>query len=176
MLGVGVGEPTAASGSHPALGCSDVSSGGVGPGPGYEHGDLPEGVDPRGARFAGGVMAVTLLAGFVFGMTWVIPLWLAFRLATAVLPPKLDPATVLYEVLVAPRLRPPAMWEDPTPLRFAALVEAGVLALGSLVAWVGIDVLAWVAALGAAASGALLAVADHCLGCELHERFEHRGR
>jgi hypothetical protein len=138
--------------------------------------EMPEGIDPRAARCSGGVMAFTLLAGFVFGLGWVIPVWLVLRLLTALLPPAFDPATTLYELLLAPRLRPPAMWEDPAPLRFAALCEAGVLAVGSMLLWIGIDVLAWVAALGAAASGALLAVADHCLGCELHERFEHRHR
>ncbi len=121
-------------------------------------------LDPRGPRFSAVLTTVVLAVALITGSG---PLVLAQAVIFAITAanPRLGPYGLLYRILVAPRLGPPAELEPAAPVRFAQLVGLVFAGLGAI-GW-----LAGVPALGLAATGAALAAAflnaafDLCLGC-----------
>ncbi|MFE9689525.1 DUF4395 domain-containing protein [Micromonospora sp. NPDC005806] len=122
-------------------------------------------LDPRGPRFAAVLTTVVLGVALLTGSgLLVLAQALVFALTAA--NPRVGPYGLLYRVLVAPRLAPPAELEPVAPVRFAQLVGLVFAAAGA------VGYLADVPALGPVATGAALAAAflnaafDLCLGCE----------
>lgn len=134
----------------------------------------PPPIDARMPRFNQGVLAVVLLGGFVFGATWVIPVWGVVLALGAAFGPRYGPVLRLYAQVVAPRLGPPTDLEDPRPPRFAAAVGTAFLGLATLALLVGLDGLAWVLALVVAALAALAAATGVCVGCEIYLWYRRR--
>ena len=125
-------------------------------------------------RFDQGLLALVLVTGFVFSTPLVIPLVAAVSVVSAVCP-EISPVPRLITLLVEQRFDPAttrSMLSDgyTPPWRTAALLNAAILAVGTLVLAVGDRAPAWVFGLAAAALGALASVGGVCVGCQLHGR------
>ncbi|MFC4004546.1 DUF4395 domain-containing protein [Prauserella oleivorans] len=129
-------------------------------------------VDPRGPRFAAAVttvvLAVVLLTGWwpllaaqtvVFGIGAFIGL-------------KPAPYSVLYRVLLAPRLGPTDEREDAAPLRFAQAVGFVFALVGTVGYASGVTTLGIVATAFALFAAFLNAAFNFCLGCEMYLLFK----
>jgi hypothetical protein len=127
--------------------------------------------DSRVARFDHGVAALALLCGFVFAVPSIIPLVSVLMLMSAARP-DVSPVPRVFEALALPRLPGPPQPEPAGPWRAAALLNAALLGLGTLVLVLagGDRGLAWAFGLPAAALGALASVGGFCLGCRLYTR------
>lgn len=131
-------------------------------------------LDPRFLRFQGGVIATALLAGYVFGAEWVLPI-LAVALAAAGLAGRR--ASVFYfafDVVVAPRLEASTEREDSGMVRFSTLFAAAVLGVSTALVAVGLGGIAWILALLLAAVEAISAAASIPLTRAIYERFKSR--
>ncbi|PRX47426.1 uncharacterized protein DUF4395 [Prauserella shujinwangii] len=125
-------------------------------------------VDPRGPRFAAVVTTVVLAVVLLTGW-W--PLLAAQTVVFAIgafvgLRPA--PYSVLYRVLVAPRLRPTSEREDAAPLRFAQAVGFVFALVGTVGYAAGLPVLGIVATAFALFAAFLNAAFGFCLGCEMY--------
>ena len=125
-------------------------------------------------RFDQGLLALVLVTGFVVSTPLVIPLVAAVSAVSAVRP-EISPVPRLITLLVEQRFDPAttrSMLSDgyTPPWRTAALLNAAILAVGTLVLAVGDRAPAWVFGLAAAALGALASVGGVCVGCQLHGR------
>jgi hypothetical protein len=78
------------------------------------------------------------------------------------------PYSLIYKLLVAPRLRPATEREDQAPLRFAQGVGFGFAVLGTLGYAFGVPSLGVVATAFALAAAFLNAAFAFCLGCETY--------
>lgn len=87
-------------------------------------------VDPRAGRFEQAVVAVLLLAGFVFSLSWTIPV--AFVVAAlGVAMGERSPLARLWHAVVEPRLRSRRPLEPEPVARTQSLVIAGGLAVAT---------------------------------------------
>lgn len=125
-------------------------------------------MDPRGPRFAATVTTVVLAVVLVTGW-W--PLLAAQTVVFAIgafagLRPA--PYSVLYRLLVAPRLRPTTEREDAAPLRFAQAVGFAFALVGTLGYTTGLTTLGVVATAFALFAALLNAAFNFCLGCEMY--------
>lgn len=115
-----------------------------------------------------------LVTGFVFSTPLVIPLVAAVSAVSAVRP-EISPVPRLITLLVEQRFDAAtslSMLADgyPPPWRAAAMLNAAILAVGTLVLAVGDRAPAWAFGLAAAALGALASVAGLCVGCQIYAR------
>src|SRR5690242_5074613 len=105
-------------------------------------------------RFEQVIVAVVLLAGFVFRVPWVMPA-VAVLLLLALVGPATNAFTRGYDVLFPSRAtaagHPPRPAEAPGVTLITRLVETGLLALGTLFAVLGLPGFAWVFGLPVAA-------------------------
>ena len=104
-------------------------------------------VDARSARFELGALAVVLLAGYVFGIIWVIPALAALLAVGLGFGAKANLFNQLFQVLVADRLKPGPDTESEATVRFSELFAVVVLTIASLLYVVGVSPLAWLVAL-----------------------------
>lgn len=133
-------------------------------------------VDAREVRFEQGVIAVALLAGFVFRVGWVLPgaaLLVALGLAPGL---PFRPLRWVYDRLVAPRVRVPDVIDlttadDPPADRRDDLAALAVLTVASLVLAVGLNLVAWVIGLLQAAAAAVRATTGIPVVASLTQRF-----
>jgi hypothetical protein len=137
-------------------------------------GSPPRPIDPRGPRFNQAVLALALLAGFVFDWRPVVPMFAVVLLLGAAFGPRYGPFLRLYAAVIGPRLSPPRMLEDPRPPRFAAALGVLVLTMASLAFLAGAPGLAWGLALVVAALAGLSATTGLCVGCEIWLLFARR--
>jgi thiol-disulfide isomerase/thioredoxin len=131
----------------------------------------PTPIDPRGPRTNQAVLACALVAGFLTGQWWVVPVFAVVLFLGAAFGPKWGPVLRLYAVIIKPRLAPPTELEDPRPPRFAATV--GVLFLGSsTIAFAfGQSFVGWTLALIVAVLAGVAAATGLCIGCEMYVMF-----
>ena len=130
--------------------------------------DPPRPIDPRGPRFNQAVLAVGLLAGFLFDWRPVAPLFAAVLFLGAAFGPRYGPFLRLYADVIKPRLAPPAELEDPRPPRFSAAVGVVVLSLAALAFVAGAAGVGWALVLLVAALAGLSATTGICVGCEIY--------
>ncbi|GAA1242174.1 DUF4395 domain-containing protein [Prauserella halophila] len=128
----------------------------------------PQAVDPRGPRFAAIVTTVVLVIVLATGW-W--PLLAAQTVVFAIgafvgLRPA--PYSVLYRLLIAPRLQPTDEREDVAPLRFAQAVGFAFALVGTIGYASGVIVVGLVATALALFAALLNAVFGFCLGCEMY--------
>ena len=128
----------------------------------------PRPIDPRGPRFNQAVLTVALLAAFLTGARWVVPIFAAVLFLGAAFGPRYGPFLRLYADVIKPRLSPPRELEDPRPPRFAATVGVVFLSAGTLSFLLGSDLAGWVLALIVAALAGLAATSGICVGCEIY--------
>lgn len=125
-------------------------------------------VDPRGPRFA--AVLTTVVLAVVLATGW-WPLLAAQTVVFAIgafvgLRPA--PYSVLYRLLVAPRLGPTGEREDAAPLRFAQAVGFVFGVVGTVGYAAGAPTIGIVATAFALFAAFLNAAFDFCLGCEMY--------
>ncbi|MFJ6623670.1 DUF4395 domain-containing protein [Kitasatospora sp. NPDC091335] len=124
--------------------------------------------DPRGPRLVAALSSVVLVLVLRTGSCALLSAQaLAFALG-AFGGLRFSPSIGLFQVLVLPRLAPPAETEDERPLRFdqgilTVFAAVGALGFGTGVTWLGL--LGGSAALTAALANAVF---GYCVGCELY--------
>jgi hypothetical protein len=136
-----------------------------------------EKVDPRMPRFDQATAAVVLAVGYGLELGWTIPLW-AVVLGLSALRPGDSPVLRFWRAAVAPRRSAggdPTPLEEHAPWRTTALLEALLLALGTVILALGYPGLAWVAGLVVAGAAALGAIGVSP-GCSIHFHLAERGR
>ena len=131
-----------------------------------------------GGGFVVYLIAVLLLAGYVFGIIWVIP-GLALVLAAALgFGARANLFGRLFQALFADRLKPStASAENGAVARFSELFAVAVLSVATLLVVIGLGGLAWVVALVEAGICALHASTGVSVEAAVHDRiFGRRGR
>ncbi|WP_298182334.1 DUF4395 domain-containing protein [Saccharomonospora sp.] len=125
-------------------------------------------VDPRGPRFA--AVVTTVVLAIVLVTEW-WPLLAAQTVVFALgafVGLHLAPYSVLYRVLIAPRLRPTSERENAAPLRFAQAVGFVFALVGTVGYAFGLPVVGLIATAFALFAAFLNAAFDFCLGCEVY--------
>jgi hypothetical protein len=89
--------------------------------------------------------------------------------------PRTAPWSALYRTVVAPRLAPPADWEDARPPRFAQGVGLFVSVVGLVLQLFGVPWALPIAAAMAFIAAFLNAVFGLCLGCQLYLLLQRAG-
>jgi hypothetical protein len=156
----------------------------------------PQGIDPRGPRFAAGITSLLLLIAAFLGLTglstspelagasiaerivdpgFLLLLAIALLFLWAVLSPRTAPWGVLYRRVVRPRIGPPSDLEDPRPPRFAQGVGLFVVGLGLVLHLAGVPWALPIAAALAFVAAFLNAVFGLCLGCQLYLLLQRAG-
>jgi hypothetical protein len=125
------------------------------------------GLDPRGPRFGAAITSVVLVGVLLTGSGW-LALGQAVVFALTAADPRRGPYALLYRLLLAPRLAPPAEREPAAPVRFAQLIGLGfgLLMAGAYLA--GWSVPGGVVAGAALAAAFLNAAFGLCLGCDAY--------
>jgi hypothetical protein len=141
---------------------------------GFRLGAVPKPIDPRGPRFNQAVLAVSLLAGFLFDWRPVVPIFAAVLFLGAAFGSRYGPFLRLYADVIKPRLSPPKALEDPRPPRFAAAVGVLFLLGGCIAFLAGAPGLGWALTLIVAALAGLAAATGICIGCEMWLFFARR--
>jgi hypothetical protein len=129
---------------------------------------IDRGIDPRAARFAAAITTVVLAVVLLTGWGWLLAAQAAIFAVGAFAGLRRSPYSMIYRVLIRPRLGPPSELEPEAPPRFAQRLGLAFAAVGLVGFAVGS---AWMAAVPTAlALGAafLNAAFGLCLGCEIH--------
>ena len=132
-------------------------------------------VDARGMRFEQGVVAVAILAGFVFRVPWVLPALAAILVTATFGGPRLNLLLRIYDALLARRMGTPVLLEDGDEARIADLIRVGMLVAATVALLVDLGGIAWIIALVQAFVSALRATAGIHLGAGVYDRFRRRG-
>ncbi|MGC1210872.1 MAG: DUF4395 domain-containing protein [Micromonospora sp.] len=127
-------------------------------------------LDPRGPRFAAALTTVVLAVALITG-SGLLVLAQAVVFAVTATNPRIGPYGLIYRILVAPRLGPPAELEPVAPVRFAQLVGLAFAAVGAAGWLTGVPALGLGATAAALAAAFLNAAFDVCLGCEGYLAF-----
>lgn len=130
--------------------------------------------DARGARFEQGVIAIAILAGFVFRVPLILPVLAAILLAAAA-GPRLNLFLRFFDTLLAPRMGAPVSFDDGDEARIADLIRVGMLIVASLALLIGLGGLAWIIALAQAFASALRAATGIHIGVGFYDRLRRRG-
>lgn len=125
-------------------------------------------VDPRGPRFAAAVTTVVLAVVLVTGWWPLLAAQTVVFALGAFLGLRFAPYSVLYRVLVAPRLAPASAREAAAPLRFAQAVGFVFALVGTVGYGMGVTALGLVATAFALFAAFLNAAFNFCLGCEVY--------
>jgi len=112
--------------------------------------------DQRKVRAEQAVVAVALLAGFVFGAAWVVPA-VVVVVALGVASEDANLVWRIWDRAVAPRLRGPGTADDPALVRLESLVVVVVLTVATAGFAAGLEALGWIASLAVAVRGAVAA-------------------
>ena len=126
------------------------------------------GVDPRGPRFSAWVTTAVLAIVLVTSWWPLLAAQAAVFAIGAFAGLHVAPYSLIYKLLVAPRLAPATEREDQAPLRFAQGVGFGFAVLGTLGYALGVPALGVVATAFALAAAFLNAAFAFCLGCETY--------
>ena len=125
-------------------------------------------VDPRGPRFAAIVTTVVLAVVLVTQWWPLLALQTVVFAIGAFVGLKPAPYSVLYRLVVAPRLGPPTEREDAAPLRFAQAVGFVFALVGTIGFATGVTPLGIVATAFALFAAFLNAAFNYCLGCQVY--------
>jgi len=134
----------------------------------------PRPIDPRGPRFNQAVLAASLLAGFLFDVRIVVPIFAVVLFLGAAFGPRYGPLLRLYADVIKPRLAPPSFMEDPRPPRFAATLGVVMLTAATLAFLAGLAGVGWILAVIVATLAGLSAATGLCVGCEIWLLFARR--
>ncbi len=130
-------------------------------------------VDARILRLQQGAVTVALLAGFVFSITWMIPVAAALTGLDAALG-RMGPTPVLWRAVIAPRVGPPKTFDRPAAVRAQALCVFGLLVVATLLVLAGLAGVAIVLSVVVAGISAACATGLFSLGAEIDRRNQPR--
>jgi hypothetical protein len=136
------------------------------PDPPARRGEPP--VDPRGVRFNAALTAVVLALVLLSGSAWLLAAQAVVFALGAFAGLRFAPYSMLYRLVLTPRLGPPAEKEDAAPVRFSQGVGFAFAVLGTVGWFTGLTALGFVATAFALAAAFLNAAFGFCLGCELY--------
>jgi hypothetical protein len=125
-------------------------------------------VDPRGVRFAAAVTTVVLALVLLSGSGWLVAAQAVVFALGAFLGLRFAPYSVLYRLVVAPRLAPPAEKEAAAPVRFSQLVGFVFAVVAAVGYFTGLTTLGVIATVFAFIAALLNAAIGFCLGCEMY--------
>ncbi|WP_409184371.1 DUF4395 domain-containing protein [Amycolatopsis sp. VS8301801F10] len=125
-------------------------------------------VDPRGPRFAAIVTTVVLAVVLITQWWPLLALQTVVFAIGAFVGLKPAPYSVLYRLVVAPRLGPTTEREDAAPLRFAQAVGFVFALVGTIGFATGVTPLGVVATAFALFAAFLNAAFNYCLGCQVY--------
>jgi hypothetical protein len=125
-------------------------------------------VDPRAVRFAAALTTLVLALVLLSGSGLLLAVQAVVFALGAFAGLHLSPYSVLFRVVVAPRLGPPAEREDAAPVRFSQAVGLVFAVVGAVGYLAGLPVLGIVATAFALGAAFLNAAFGFCLGCELY--------
>ncbi|MFL6238252.1 MAG: DUF4395 domain-containing protein [Actinomycetes bacterium] len=125
-------------------------------------------VDPRGLRFAAAITTAVLGVVLVTGNAWLLAAQAAVFAIGAAAGLRFSPYSVVFRLLVRPRLGAPTELEAETPPRFAQAVGLGFAVIGVVGYAFGLPALGIVATAFALAAAFLNAAFGFCLGCEMY--------
>jgi Domain of unknown function (DUF4395) len=125
-------------------------------------------VDPRGVRFSASVTTVVLALVLITDSGLLLAAQTVVFAFGSIAGLRFAPYSVLFRVLVAPRLAPPTQREDAAPVRFSQTVGLVFAVVGTAGYLGGLTVLGVVAAAFALAAAFLNAAFGFCLGCEMY--------
>ena len=131
-------------------------------------------VDSRADRTVQGTVAVILLAAFVFGQTWVVPVLGVLVGAGAVFGPPGSPFHRLFEAWVSPRLSPPTTYEDAATIRVQDVLAVALLGAATLALLIALNVVVWIIALVEAGIAAVAATTGVHLGVVVRDRMRRQ--
>jgi hypothetical protein len=123
-------------------------------------------VDARLGRVQQGATAIAVLAGFVFRVNWLLPIWTIVLGLDVLAPPGRGPVSGLYRLAAGDRTGPARVVHPASRMRANALPEVVVLLVASLILALAVPV-SWILALVVAAGAAYSAATDTCVGCEI---------
>jgi len=141
---------------------------------------VSRGIDPRGPRFAAGIVAALFLVVIALALLGLDSPGLAIAalvLSTynalvflwgAVAGVQRHPYGLLFKRVVRPRLTPPTELEDPTPPTFAQGVGLVVTVVGIVLFFVAGPIALVVAGAAAFLAAFLNSVFAYCLGCQIY--------
>lgn len=132
-------------------------------------------VDARIQRIEQGVVAVVLLAGFVFSIPWTTPIAAVLPLLDAALGAH-GPTAKVWQLAVAPRLGVPRAFEPAAAARAQYLVVFAVLVVATLLLLADLGSLATILAVLTAGTCALAATGLFSVGVEIEKRSRPRRR
>ncbi len=128
----------------------------------------PPPIDSHGPQFNQAVLALGLVAAFIFSLWLVVPILGLILGIGAIFGARYGLFLRIFADLIKPRLRRPGTVEDPRPPRFAAIVGT-IFLFGATVAFVaGFTVVGWTLALIVAALAGLAATTGLCIGCKAY--------
>ena len=131
----------------------------------------PAPIDPRGPRTNQAVLACALVIAFLTDQPWVVPVFAVVLFLGAAFGPAWGPVLRFFQLVIKPRLAPPAELEDPRPPRFAATIGVIFLVASTISFALGADTVGWSLALIVATLAAVAAVTGLCVGCEMYVMF-----
>lgn len=154
----------------------------------------PNGIDPRGPRFAATITSALLLVATFLGLIGVAPsadtasltqraldpafvltVVIALLFLWSVAAPSTAPWGALYRGAIRPRLAPPKELEDPRPPRFAQGVGLLVVGIGILLHLLGVPWALPIATAAAFIAAFLNAAFAYCLGCQIYLLLQRAG-
>jgi len=131
--------------------------------------------DGRALRFEQSIVAIALLAGFVFKVPWLIPAVAVVLAVAAVAGPAGNALARLYDVLFGTTIGADGSGETIELARLTRLVEVVLLAVGSVLVVLGGYGLAWVFGLPVAGITAVAATTGINLVAVVLDRSGRRG-
>jgi hypothetical protein len=114
---------------------------------------------------------VILLAAFVFGQAWVVPVLGVLVAAGAAFGPLGSPFHRVFAAWVAPRLSPPTSYEDAATIRVQDVLAAALLGTATLALLISLNVVVWIIALAEAGVAAVAATTGVHLGIVVRDRI-----
>lgn len=130
-------------------------------------------VDARIQRLEQGIVAVVLLAGFVFQIPWMIPAAAALAGLDAALGPH-GPTTTLWHAVLAQRFGVSQAFEPAAAARAQSLCVFGILVVATLLVLGDLGSLATILAVLTACLSAFAATGLFSLGVEIEKRSRPR--
>ena len=135
---------------------------------------MPEAIDSRADRTAQGVVAVVLLAAFVFRQIWIVPVLAVLVGAGAALGPGGNPFLRLFAGFVSPRISKPTAFEDPATVRAQDVLGVALLGVAMVAVLISLNVVAWIIALAEAGIAVIAATTGVHAGVVVRDRIRHR--
>ena len=132
-----------------------------------------EPVDARGDRFVQGIVGVLLLAAFVFGLVWLVPVIGLLLGIGAVLGPARNPFHLAYARLLAPRIKAVEGTVPGETVRAQDTLVATACGLASLSFLAGVRPIGWFLVVAAALAAIFAATTRMHLGDLLRHVGHH---